>query len=333
MATTGGIISTTGVAGLTLGGGIGYLARGFGLSCDNLLSAEVVTADGQVVTASDREHEDLFWALRGGGGNFGVCTSLEFRVHPLDQIYGGPMLFEVDDARSVLEWFRAFIADAPEQFGGFPAWQIAPPLPFIPENRQGDMFAAFVACWAGPIEQGEAILESLHNVAPVVAEHVGPMPYPALNSAFDALLPAGLQQYWKANFLDELSDGQIDAQIQFGPKAPTVNSTGHIYPINGAVQRVASDETAFAYRDANFATVIAGAWPDPADNDANIQWVRDFSTASSAFAEEGGYINFMAGDDQDRIRANYKGNYDRLVEVKRTYDPDNLFRVNQNIAP
>jgi len=190
-----------------------------------------------------------------------------------------------------------------------------------------------VACWAGPIHQGEAMLKSLHDAAPVVAEHVGPMPYPALNSAFDALLPAGLQQYWKANFLEELSDGQIDAQIRFGPKAPTVNSTGHIYPINGAVQRVASDETAFAYRDANFATVIAGAWPDPGDNDANIQWVRDFSTASAAFAEEGGYINFMAGDDQDRIRANYKGNYDRLLDVKRTYDPDNLFRVNQNIAP
>src|SRR5262245_7330323 len=155
MATTGGIISTTGVAGLTLGGGIGYLARGLGLSCDNLLSAEVVTAEGRIIMASDRDHQDLFWALRGGGGNFGVCTSLELRVHPRDQIYGGPMLFEVDDARSVLEWFREFIKDAPDEFGGFPAWQIAPPLPFIPEDRQGDMFAAFVACWAGPIDQGE----------------------------------------------------------------------------------------------------------------------------------------------------------------------------------
>jgi FAD/FMN-containing dehydrogenase len=333
LATTGGIISTTGVAGLTLGGGIGYLARGLGLTCDNLLSAEVVTAEGRTVTASEREHQDLFWALRGGGGNFGVCTSLEFRLHPLDQIYGGPMLFEVDQARSILEWYRDFIADAPEEFGGFPAWQIAPPLPFIPENRQGEMFSAFIACWAGPIEQGESMLGPIHDVAPVVAEHVGPMPYPAINSAFDALLPPGLQQYWKANFLKDLSDGQIDAQLAYGPKAPTVNSTGHIYPIDGAVHRVASDRTAFAYRDANFATVIAGAWPDPADNEANIRWVRDYYDASAQHAEEGGYVNFMAGDDQDRIRANYKGNYQRLVDVKRAYDPHNLFRVNQNIKP
>jgi FAD/FMN-containing dehydrogenase len=333
LATTGGIISTTGIGGLTLGGGIGYLARGVGLTCDNLLSAEVVTAEGRTLTASEKENEDLFWALRGGGGNFGVVTTFEYRLHLVKDIYGGPMLYELDDARTVLQFFREFIAEAPEEFGGFPAWQIAPPLPFIPEDRHGDMFAAVVACWAGPLEQGENVLKPFHDIAPVAAEHVGPMPYPAINSAFDALLPPGLQQYWKANFLTELSDEQIDAQIQWGPKAPTVNSTGHIYPINGAVHRVATDETAFPYRDANFATVIAGAWPDPADNEANIKWVRDFYQASAAHAEEGGYINFMAGDDQARIKANYRGNYDRLVEVKRKYDPGNLFHLNQNIKP
>jgi FAD/FMN-containing dehydrogenase len=333
LATTGGIISTTGVGGLSLGGGIGYLARGHGLSSDNLVSAEVVVADGRTLVASDDENADLFWAIRGGGGNFGVVTSFEFRVHPLEQIYGGPMFFELDDARAVLEWYRNFIQEAPEEFGGFPAWQIAPPLPFMPEDRHGEPFIAFVACWAGPVEQGEAALKPLHDVAPVVAEHVGPMPYPALNSAFDGLLPAGLQHYWKANFVKELTDEAIEAHLEHGPKVPVVNSTVHIYPINGACHRVASDQTAFAYRDASFATVIVGAWADPSQNEANTAWVRDYYRATAPLSEEGGYINFMAGDDQDRIRANYRGNYDRLVQVKSTYDPDNLFHLNQNIAP
>jgi len=333
LATTGGIISTTGVGGLTLGGGIGYLSRGRGLSCDNLLSAEVVTADGRTLTASEQENEDLFWALRGGGGNFGVATSLEFRLHPVADIYGGPMFFEVDDAADILRWYREFIVDAPEDFGGFPAWQIAPPLPFIPEERHGDTFLAFVGCWAGPIDQGEQMLKPLHDVAPIVAEHVGPMPYPALNSAFDGLVPPGLQHYWKANFVKELTDDAIEAHMKHGPQVPAVNSTVHIYPINGACHRVAPDATAFAYRDATFATVIAGMWPDPSDNDANTAWVRDYYEATAPLSEAGGYVNFMAGDDQSRIRDNYKGNYDRLVEVKRTFDPENLFHVNQNIAP
>ena len=333
LATTGGIISTTGVGGLTLGGGIGYLSRGFGLSCDNLLAAEVVTADGRTLTASEGENEDLFWALRGGGGNFGVVTTFQYQLHPVREIYGGPILYEVDDAAAVLRFYRDFIADAPEEFGGFPAWQIAPPLPFIPEERHGEPFLIFITCWAGPIEDGEAALKPLHEVAPVVAEHVGPMPYPALNSAFDDLVPAGLQHYWKANFVKELTDEAIEAHLEHGPKVPAVNSTVHIYPINGACHRVAPDATAFAYRDANFATVIAGMWPDAAQNEDNIAWVRDFYEATAPHSEEGGYINFMADDDQERIRVNYRHNYDRLVEVKRKYDPENLFQHNQNIAP
>jgi FAD/FMN-containing dehydrogenase len=333
LATTGGIISTTGVGGLTLGGGIGYLSRGVGLSCDNLRSAEVVTADGRVLTASERENEDLFWAIRGGGGNFGVVTSFEFQLHPVKEIYAGPILYEVDDAATVLSFYRDFIRDAPEQLGGFPAWQIAPPLPFIPEDRHGDPFLIFIACWAGPIEEGKGALKPLREVAPVVAEHVGPMPYPALNSAFDDLVPSGLQHYWKANFVKELTDEAIDAHLQHGPKVPAVNSTVHIYPINGACHRVAPDATAFAYRDATLATVIAGMWPDPADNERNIGWVRDYYEATAPLSEEGGYVNFMAGDDQDRVSANYGQNYDRLVDVKRAYDPDNLFHFNQNIRP
>ncbi len=333
LATTNGVISTTGVGGLTLGGGIGYLSRGFGLSCDNLIGAEVITADGQLVTANENENADLFWALRGGSGNFGVAAALDFRLHPVSEIYGGPMFFELKDGPAILSFYRDFIADAPEQFGGFPAFQIAPPLPFIPEDRHGEPFVAFVACWAGPLDEGERIIGKIKDVAPVVAEHVGPMPYPALNSAFDALVPSGLQHYWKANFVGELTDEAITAHMIHGPKVPVVNSTVHIYPINGAVQRVASDATAFGHRDANFATVIAGMWPDPADNEANIRWVREYSDATAPLSDEGGYVNFMAGDDQGRVRANYGANYDRLVAVKRAYDPDNLFHVNQNIQP
>jgi FAD/FMN-containing dehydrogenase len=334
LATTGGVVSTTGIGGLTLGGGIGYLTRGVGLSCDNLISAEVVTADGRVVTASAQENDDLFWALRGGSGNFGVVTSFEYRLHPVATIYGGPMFFELDDARAMLRFYREHIKDAPEELGMFPGFQIAPPLPFIPEERHGDTLLVVVACWAGPPEQGEGALKPIHDAAPVVAEHVGEMPYPALNSAFDALYPPGeLQHYWKASFAKEITDEAIEAHLEHGPMVPVVNSTMHIYPINGAAHRVAPDATAFAYRDATFATVVAGMWPDPADNDANIGWVRDYHDAIAPHSEEGGYINFMSGDDQARIRANYRQNYDRLVEVKRVWDPGNVFRVNQNIAP
>jgi FAD/FMN-containing dehydrogenase len=334
LATTGGVVSTTGVAGLTLGGGIGYLTRGFGLSLDNLISADVVTADGRFLTASERENEGLFWALRGGSGNFGVVTSFEFRLHPVKDIYGGPMFFELSEVGNILRFYREYIADAPEQMGAFPAFQIAPPLPFIPEDRHGDTFIAIVACWAGPVEEGEKAFQPFHDVAPVVAEHVGPMPYPALNGAFDALYPPGqLQHYWKASFVKELTDEAIATHMEHGPQIPTVNSAMHIYPINGAAGRVALDATAFAYRDASFATVIAGMWPEPSQNDANIAWVRSYYDAIAPHSEEGGYINFMSGDDQERIRANYKGNYDRLVQIKRTYDPDNLFHLNQNIAP
>jgi FAD/FMN-containing dehydrogenase len=333
LATTGGIISTTGVGGLTLGGGIGYLARGHGLSCDNLVGAQVVTADGRTVTASEAENDDLFWALRGGGGNFGVVTEFEFQLHPVQDIYGGPLFFEAERAGDLLRFYREFIEDAPEELGVFPAWQIAPPLEFIPEERHGDTFLAFVACWAGDPAEGERVIQQIREVAPVVAEHVGAMPYPALNSAFDALYPPGLQHYWKANFVKELTDEAIEAHLQHGPSVPTVSSTMHLYSINGAVQRTAADATAFAYRDATFATVIVGAWPEAADNEKNTKWVRDYYDATAPLSEEGGYIGFMSGDDQARIRANYKGNYDRLVEVKRSYDPDNLFHLNQNITP
>ena len=333
LATTGGIISTTGIAGLTLGGGIGYLTRGCGLSLDNLLSADVVTADGQFLTASERENEDLFWALCGGSGNFGVVTSFEFRLHPVKDILAGIFVFPLDRGRDVLKFFREYIQTAPEEMGAFPAYLVAPPLPFLPDDAHGKTFCGIVACWAGPIDKGEQAMEPIRRVAPTVGEMIAPMPYPTINTLFDELLPAGLQQYWKGSFATELTDGAIDVHAEYGPKIPTMNCAMHIYAINGACHRVAPDATAFAYRDATFATVIAGAWPDPADNEQHMRWVKDYYKALEPHSSRGGYINFMDADDQERIRDNYKGNYDRLTKVKAKYDPDNLFHLNQNIKP
>jgi FAD/FMN-containing dehydrogenase len=333
LATTGGIIASTGVGGLTLGGGIGYLTRKYGLSLDNLISADVVTADGRFVVASEKENGDLFWALRGGGGNFGVVTSFEYQLHPVKDITAGLFFFPLSHTREVLDFYRRYIETAPEELGMFPAFQIAPPLPFIKPEDHGKTFCIFVCCWAGPPEQAESVFAPIRKVGPIAAEMVAPMPYPALNGMFDPLLPAGLQHYWKASFATELTDGAIEAHMKYGPKVPAVSATMHIYPINGAAHRVAPDATAFAYRDAKFATVIAGMWPDASHNEQNIAWVKDYYKALQPHSLSGGYVNFMAGDDQDRIKDNYKGNYDRLVTIKRKYDPGNLFHMNQNIKP
>lgn len=336
LGVTGGIISTTGVAGLTLGGGFGHVARRFGLTCDNLISADVVTAEGRLLVVNEDEHGDLFWALRGGSGNFAAVTSFEFRLHPLRDIYGGPMFFELEHAGDILRFYREFIQDAPEELGLFPGFHIAPPLPFIPEDRVGDTFIALVPCWSGAMEDAERVLRPVREVAPTVAEFVGPMPYPALNAAFDPLLPPGLRHYWKGLFVTELTDEAIAAHLEYGPRVPTVNSTMHLYPINGACHRVAPDATAWGHRDATFATVIPGVWDDPARDEEMTAWVRDYHDALAPHSAAGGYVNFLSGDDaerQDKVRASYGTHYDRLVEVKRRYDPGNLFHVNQNIVP
>jgi FAD/FMN-containing dehydrogenase len=333
LATPGGIVSTTGIGGLTLGGGIGYLSRGFGLTIDNLVSAEVVTADGEVVTANSDNHADLFWALRGGGGNFGVVTSFEYQLHPVSDVYVGLFFYEVESAGDLLRFFREFICHAPEMYGAFPAFQIAPPLDFIPADRHGDAFCVAVVHWAGPIRQGEEAMKPFREVAPVVAEMVAPLPYPALNSAFDALFPKGIRSYWKGSFVTELTNEAIEAHLAHGPKVPEVSCTMHLYPINGACHRVGADDTAFGYRHANFATVILSAWNDPETDGDRIQWVRDYHDAIAPHSEPGGYVNFMADDDQARVPANYGANYTRLTRIKRAYDPDNLFHLNQNILP
>ena len=330
-----GIISTTGVAGLTLGGGTGYLTRKYGLSVDNLISVDVVTADGRLLTASAEENKDLFWAVRGGGGNFGVVTSFEFRAHPVREILGGPIFYSIEKTKDVLQFFREYIAGAPEEMGAFFAFQKGPPVPFIPENLHGVTMCAIVTCYAGEdLKKGEEVIKPLLEFGPPAVSHVGPMPLSALNSAFDPLLPPGLQHYWKADFFTELSDGAIEAHVKHGPDVPTVQATMHIYTIDGAPQRVGPEEMAFNYRDAAFNVVIAGMWPDPADNEKNIQWVRDYFEALHPHSAGGAYVNFMTADEgQERIAASYRGNYQRLAEIKRKYDPGNLFRVNQNIRP
>jgi len=333
LATTGGIIGSTGIAGLTLGGGIGYLARKYGLSCDNLIGAEVVTADGQVLHASGKEYDDLFWALRGGGGNFGVVTNLEYQLHPVADIYGGPIAYPVDRAEDIVRFYREYISDAPEELGGFVGFHLAPPLPFLPEEWHFKNVCLAVPCWAGPMDQGEKMVKPFLDVVEPVGAMVGPMPYPALNTAFDPLLPPGLQHYWKASFARDLGDDAIKAHADWGARVPSIQSAVHLYPINGAVQRVGASDTAFAYRDVDFSPVIAGMWDDPADNEANIAWVRGYFEALKPYSVEGGYINFMDGDDAGRAKANFGTNYDRLSAVKAQYDPDNVFHLNQNIKP
>jgi UDP-N-acetylenolpyruvoylglucosamine reductase len=333
LATTGGIIGSTGIAGLTLGGGIGYLARKHGLTCDNLLSAEVVTAEGETVVASASSNSDLFWALRGGGGNFGVVTTFEYRLHPVAEIYGGPIVYPVDRAEDLMGLYREYIANAPEELGGFLGFHLAPPLPFLPEEWHFKNVCLAVLCWTGPMEEGEKMVRPFFDVTEPIGSFVGPMPYPALNVAFDDLVPKGLQHYWKASFARELSDGAIKVHAEHGAKVPSIQTAVHLYPLHGAVQRVGADETAFAYRDVEFSPVIAGMWDNPADNARNIAWVSGYHEALKPFSVDGGYINFMDADDQGRVQDNYRGNYARLAAVKAKYDPENVFHVNHNIKP
>jgi hypothetical protein len=331
LATTGGIVSTTGIAGLTLGGGLGYLARSCGLSCDNLIAADVVSADGSFVTCSEERNEDLFWALRGGGGNFGVVTSFEYRLHPVANILGGPTFFTLDG--DVLRGYRDLILEAPEELGALLGLALAPPAPFIPQEWHGKPVCVVLACWTGPTDEGEEILKIFETWAPVLGRVVGQMPYPVINTLFDELLPPGLHHYWKGHFMRGLPDEAIEVHLEYGARIPSAETATLLFPIDGACHRVSPEETAFAYRDADFAVGLGPSWPDPADSAANTEWGRRYSEAVAPYVEEGGYVNFMSDDDQGRVRANYRQNYDRLVEVKRRYDPNNLFRMNQNIAP
>jgi FAD/FMN-containing dehydrogenase len=334
LAVPGGVISTTGIGGLTLGGGIGYLARKYGLSCDNMISADVVTADGGFVTASAQENADLFWALRGGSGNFGVVTSFEFRAHPVSTIFAGAILYPVEKSGDALRMYRDFMAQAPDDVNAFFAYLIVPPAPPFPEHLHNKTVCGIVCCYLGPTEKAEQAVRPLREFGPPLFEMVGPMPFPMLQSMFDALLPAGLQQYWKADFLNDLNDGVIDANVKYGPAVPTFNTAVHIYSVSGAVHKVGKSDVAFAYRDANFVQVIAAVYPDPADTPKNKAWVRDYWSALHPHSAGGAYVNMMGEDEtEDQVRASYGQNYARLAEIKRKYDPTNLFHMNQNIKP
>jgi FAD/FMN-containing dehydrogenase len=333
MAAPSGIISTTGVAGLTLGGGFGYLSRKHGLTIDNLLSARVVTANGELVTASEGENPDLFWAIRGGGGNFGVVTSFEFRLHPVETVYGGPIFYPAAASADVLAFYRDFLKTAPRELGLFFGYHEAPPAPFVPEALHGAKACMIQTCWTGNIEDAEAILKPIREAGPVALDLAGPIPFPALNSMFDALLPYGLQHYWKADYMSEVSDEAIAVHANYGPYVPNFFSLMHLYPLDGAIQDVPSSAMAYAQRDAQFVHIIAGIDSDPANMADHTTWVRNYWSELHPYSTGAAYVNFLMDEGQDRIKATYRDNYPKLVEEKRKWDPQNLFHVNQNIKP
>ena len=333
LATPGGLISTTGVAGLTLGGGIGHLSRKYGLACDNLLSAQVVTADGRILTAGPDENADLFWGLRGGGGNFGVVTSFEFRLHPVSTVLGGPIFYALEQRTDALRFYRDFMATAPEELGAFFTFLKVPPGPPFPAHLHNRTVCGVVCCYAGSLEEGEDAVRPLLEFGPPLFEHVGRMPYPFLQGAFDPVVPPGLHHYWKADFMPDLNEDAIAAHAEFGPQIPSVESVLHIYPTDGAVQRVAAQETAYSHREAKFVHIIAATSPDPADMPGGKAWTRAYWQALHPHSSGGAYVNFLMDEGDDPVRAAYGENYARLVELKNKYDPTNLFRRNQNIPP
>jgi FAD/FMN-containing dehydrogenase len=336
MATPSGFLSTTGVGGLTLGGGIGYLARRFGLTVDNLLSADVVLADGTFVTADENSHSDLFWALRGGGGNFGVVTSFTFRCHDIGEngtIIGGPVLYDLADTAEVMRWYRELHPALPEELSGWIGLITIPPAPPFPEELWGTKSCAIVWCYTGPHDQAEQVLEPIKSFGSPLLVGVQEMPFTALQSAFDGLYPAGLQWYWRADFFDGISDAAIDLHRKYGENLPTGHSTMHLYPIDGAAARVPADGTAFAYRGGGWAGVIVGVDPSPANAGLISKWARDYWQDLHPHSAGGAYVNFLMDEGQDRIKAAYLGNHPRLVQIKRRYDPDNTFHINQNIRP
>ena len=330
-----GIVSTTGVAGLTLGGGTGYLTRKYGLTIDNLLEADVVLADGSFVTASKSQHPDLFWALRGGGGNFGVVTSFLFQAHPVGNVYAGPIFWEAKHAKAVMRAYRDFLPGAPEELGTFVGLKTVPPTDPFPKDYWGKRACAVISAYAGPAAEGEkAMARLLEPLPPPIFNWMGAMPFPAMQALFDPFFPKGLQWYWKGDFVKSLPDEAIDTHIAQAAEAPSDFSLMHLYPIDGAVRRVPSDATAWNTRDATWSMVIAAIDSDPKQADALKRWGRAYWKAVHPFNLEGVYVNFMMDDEADgRVQAAYGDNYARLASIKRKYDPDNRFRVNQNVRP
>ena len=331
LAVPAGIISTTGVGGLTLGGGVGYLARKYGLTIDNLLEADMVLADGTFVTVNANQNADLFWAIRGGGGNFGIVTSFKFRAHPVKTVFGGPTLWPIEKTNEIMKWYHQFIHKAPEELNGFIATLVIPGPPF-PESLHKKQFCGIIWCYVGDLDKAEEIFKPILAMEPIF-QFVGPMPYPAIQTLFDGLLPPGMQWYWRADFFNDLGPELSARHKEYGSKIPTPLSQMHLYPLTGAVSRVATDETPWAYRDAKYAGVIVGVDPDPANANKITAWTKEYWEALHPYSSGGAYLNFIMNEGQERIKASYRQNYDRLTKIKRKYDPNNFFRVNQNILP
>jgi FAD/FMN-containing dehydrogenase len=335
LAVPTGIVSSTGIAGLTLGGGHGHLTRAYGLTVDNLLEADVVLADGRLVTANDRDNTELFWALRGGGGNFGVVTSFVYRAHPVTQVYGGPMFWRIEHAGAVMRTYRDFMRTAPERLCPFIGLKTVPSAAPFPQESWGVRICALISCYLGSAAEGERAMRPIREALPApLLDWMTEMPFPAVQSMFDALLPKGLQMYWKGDFVKELPDASIDAHIEHASQSPSELSLMHLYPIDGAVHRVETDATAWGCRDAKWSMVIVGIDPDPGKAAALKHWACEYWQAVHPFNLGGGYVNFMMADEgATRVQSSYGTNYPRLSRAKRQYDPDNLFAHNHNIEP
>ena len=333
LAVPSGIISTTGVAGLTLGGGHGYLTRKYGLTIDNLLEVDLVLADGRFVTANVENYPDLFWAIRGGGGNFGIVTSFLFKANPVNTVIAGPMLWNLERAVEVMQWYRNFIINASEDMYGFFKFVKVPPVPIFPEYLHTKNMCGIIWCYSGELEKAEEAFRPIRDFIPPEFEHIGSMPYPQLQSMFDSLLPKGLQWYWRGDFITELRDEAIAQYVKYGSELPTLLSTVHLYPIDGAANRVGRNDTAFSYREAKWSMIIVGVDPDPANAEKITNWTKEYWLAVHPYSCGGAYVNFLMEEGQERVQATYRDNYARLVAIKTKYDPTNFFRVNQNIKP
>lgn len=334
LATPLGINSTTGVAGLTLGGGFGWLSRKYGMTVDNLLSADVVTAEGQRVRASQRENPDLFWGLRGGGGNFGVVTRFEFQLHPVGpEVLTGLIVFPFEQGKSVLTQFARFTETMPDELNVWMVTRKAPPLPFLPPEVHGKEVVALALCYAGDPQRGERLVQPLRGFGKAYGEHVGVQPYVAWQQAFDPLLAKGARNYWKSHNFTQLSEGALDSILEYAGRLPSAQCEIFVAALGGQVGRVAAGATAYSSRDANYVMNVHGRWDSPAEDDRCVAWAREFFARSQPFASSGAYVNFLTQDEADRVASAYGGTYRRLVELKEKYDPTNFFRVNQNIRP
>jgi FAD/FMN-containing dehydrogenase len=334
LATPVGINSTTGIAGLTLGGGFGWLTRKYGMTIDNLISIELITAEGKKLRASETENADLFWAIRGGGGNFGVVTQFEFRLFPVGpEIVAGLIVFPFNQAKQVLTKYRQFVNSAPEELNVWAVLRQAPPLPFLPETVHGKEVVVLPIFYCGAVAEAEKLIAPLRAFGTVLGEHIGAQPYVQWQKAFDPLLTSGARNYWKSHNFTELADGALNSIIEFAGKLPSPQCEIFLGLIAGAPNRIAADAMAYGHRDARFVLNVHGRWDEAADDQKCIGWAREFFKASAPYASAGAYVNFMTAEEGDRVAAAYGSNYERLVEIKRRYDPENVFRFNQNIKP